>query len=374
VSDDARADLDDEAEGPRDEEQFDPERLRPFLESSLPGAIGPLSLLQFRKGHSNLTYLVRFGDRELVLRRAPFGARIKSAHDMRREFIILSGLQGAYAKAPRPVAFCDDESLLGARFYLMERVHGVVLRGVTPPAGVVFTAELLRATSSALLDNLADLHAVDVAATGLSSIGRPAGYVARQVSGWTERYAKAKTDELGDITAAADWLAHNLPEESGATLIHNDYKYDNVMLDSRDLTRIVTVLDWEMATVGDPLSDLGQMLGYWSDPDDPEELRARPYGPTFLPGSLSRAQLVERYARRSGRDTSSILFYYVLALFKISVILQQIYKRFVDGHTKDPRFGALIHSVRGFSRQSARALEKGRIHGLGATRLGSLRS
>jgi aminoglycoside phosphotransferase (APT) family kinase protein len=365
VSDDARADLVDEAEEPRTEEQFDPERLRPFLEASLPGAIGPLSLLQFRKGHSNLTYLVRLGDRELVLRRAPFGAKIKSAHDMRREFTILSALQGAYAKAPRPVAFCDDESLLGAPFYLMERVHGVVLRSVAPPAGVVFTPELLRGTSSALLDNLADLHAVDVAATGLSSIGRPAGYVARQVSGWTERYAKAKTDELGDITAAADWLARNLPKESGAALIHNDYKYDNVILDPADLTRIVAVLDWEMATVGDPLSDLGQLLGYWFDPDDPEELRARPYGPTFLPGSLSRAQLVERYARRSGRDTSSILFYYVLALFKISVILQQIYKRFVDGHTKDQRFGALIHSVRNLSQQSARALEKGRIHGLG---------
>jgi aminoglycoside phosphotransferase (APT) family kinase protein len=356
----------DEAEEPRTEEQFDPERLRPFLEASLPGAIGPLSLLQFRKGHSNLTYLVRFGDRELVLRRAPFGAKIKSAHDMRREFTILSALQGAYPKAPRPVAFCDDESLLGARFYLMERVHGVVLRGAAPPVGVVFTPHFLRGISSALLDNLADLHAVDLVATGLSSIGHPEGYVARQVSGWTERYAKAKTDELGDVTAAADWLLRNLPAKSGATLIHNDYKYDNVMLDPADLTRIVAVLDWEMATVGDPLSDLGQLLGYWLDPDDPEELRSHPYGPTFLPGSLSRAQLVERYALRSGRDTSSILFYYVLALFKIAVILQQIYKRFVDGHTRDPRFGALIHSVRMLSRQSARALEKGRIHGLGA--------
>ncbi len=373
MSDEARADLEDQAEEPREEERFDPERLRPFLEASLPGVSGPLSLLQFCKGHSNLTYLVRCGDRELVLRRAPFGAKIKSAHDMRREFTILSALQGAYSKAPRPVAFCDDESLLGARFYLMERVHGVVLRGATPPAGVVFTAELLRATSSALLDNLADLHAVDLVATGLASVGHPEGYLARQVSGWTERYAKAKTDELGEVTAAADWLAGNLPAQSGASLIHNDYKYDNVMLDPADLTRIVAVLDWEMATVGDPLSDLGSLLGYWVDPDDPEELRERPYGPTLLPGSLSRAQLVERYAQRSGRDPSSILFYYVFALFKIAVILQQIYKRFVDGHTRDPRFGALIHSVRILARQSARALEKGRIHGLGPLAHGSPR-
>lgn len=365
MTDEATAGPGDEAEEPRAEEQFDPERLRPFLEASLPGLSGPLSLLQFRKGHSNLTYLVRLADRELVLRRAPFGAKIKSAHDMRREFTILSALQGAYPKAPRPVAFCDDESLIGARFYLMERVRGVVLRAATAPLGVVFTPQLLRQTSSALLDNLVDLHAVDLAATGLASIGHPAGYVARQVSGWTERYAKAQTDELGDVTSAASWLARNLPGDSDATLIHNDYKYDNVMLDPADLTRIVAVLDWEMATVGDPLSDLGSLLGYWVDPDDPEELRTRPYGPTFLPGSLSRAQLVERYAQRSGRDTSSILFYYVFALFKIAVILQQIYKRFVEGHTRDPRFGALIQPVRMLAKQSARALEKGRIYGLG---------
>lgn len=362
MAEDAR----DEAEAPREEERFDPERLRAFLEAALPGASGPLSLQQFRKGHSNLTYLVQFGGREVVLRRAPFGAQIKSAHDMRREFTILSALQGAYAKAPRPLAFCDDESLLGARFYLMERRRGVVLRGPVPPPGVTFTPDLLRATSTALVDNLADLHAVDLAATGLASVGRPAGYIARQVSGWTLRYEKAKTDDLPDVTAAAAWLARNQPPERGATLLHNDYKYDNVMLDPADLTRIVAVLDWEMSTVGDPLSDLGSLLGYWVDADDADDLRARPYGPTFLPGSLTRAELARRYAARSGREISSILFYYVLALFKIAVILQQIYKRFVDGHTHDPRFGALLQPVKMLSRQAVRALDAGRIHGLGA--------
>ena len=351
----------DEPEAPRAEEQFDPERVRAFL-----GASGAMSLRQFRKGHSNLTYLLQFGDRELVLRRAPLGAAIKSAHDMGREFKILTALHGAYPKAPRPVAFCDDESLIGARFYVMERVHGVVLRGQAPPPGVTFTPELLRATSAALLDNLADLHAVELGPAVLGTLGHPQGYVARQVSGWSGRYAKAQTDDLADLTNAAAWLAQHLPAEPPATLIHNDYKYDNVMLDPQDLTRIVAVLDWEMATVGDPLSDLGQVLGYWIDADDPAELRARPYGPTFLPGTLTRAGLVERYGQRTGRDTSGILFYYVLALFKIAVILQQIYKRFVDGHTRDPRFGALIHSVRLLARQSARALAKGRIDGLGS--------
>jgi aminoglycoside phosphotransferase (APT) family kinase protein len=351
----------------REEERFDAERLRPFLAAALPGTSGPMEVLQFRKGHSNLTYLVRIGDSEAVLRRAPFGVQVKSAHDMRREFTILSALQGVYAKAPRPIAFCDDESLIGARFYLMERVRGVVVRGAEPPPGVTFTPELLQATSTALVDNLADLHAVDFARAGLGAIGRPEGYVARQVSGWTDRYAKAKTDEVPQIEAAAAWLARNLPKESGAAIIHNDYKYDNVVLDPADLSRIVAVLDWEMATVGDPLMDLGTLLAYWSDPDEPEEMRARSYGPTFLPGSLSRSGVVRRYEERTGRAVQAPLFYYVFALFKNAVIVQQIYKRYVQGHTRDPRFATLIGWVRVLASQAERALERGRIDRLGST-------
>ncbi len=349
----------------RDEERFDPERIRPFLAAAFPGAAGPISVRQFTKGHSNLTYLVRIGAHEAVLRRAPFGARVKSAHDMGREFTVLSALEGAYPKAPRPIAFCDDEGVIGAKFYLMERVRGVVLRSDAPPPGVVFTPELLRATSTALVDNLADLHAVDVARPGLAAIGRPQGYVARQVNGWTERYRKAKTDEIPEIEQAADWLARSMPPESGAALVHNDYKYDNVVLDPADLTRVVAVLDWEMATVGDPLMDLGTTLGYWVDPDDPHEMRLRAYGPSWRAGSLSRIELVERYAERSGRAVGSILFHYVFALFKIAVIVQQLYKRYVDGHTTDPRFATLIQWVQGVAGQASRALERGRIHGLG---------
>jgi aminoglycoside phosphotransferase (APT) family kinase protein len=351
----------------REEERLDAERLRGFLQAALPAASGPLEILQFRKGHSNLTYLVRIGDEEAVLRRAPFGVQVKSAHDMRREFTILSALQGVYPKAPRPIAFCDDESLIGARFYLMERVRGVVVRGSSAPAGVGFIPELLRAMSTALVDNLADLHAVDAKRAGLGSVGHPEGYVARQVRGWTERYAKAKTDEVPGIENAAAWLASNLPRESGAAVIHNDYKYDNVVLDPADLSRIVAVLDWEMATVGDPLMDLGTLLGYWSDPEDPEEMRGRAYGPTFLPGSLSRMGLVRRYEERTGRAVGAALFYYVFALFKIAVIVQQIYKRYVQGHTHDPRFATLIHWVRIVSAQAERALERGRIDRLGAS-------
>lgn len=349
----------------RDGEALDLERLRPFLERAFPGEAGPVTALQFRKGHSNLTYLVRLGAREAVLRRAPFGTKVKSAHDMRREYDILVALQGVYPPAPRPIAFCEDESLIGARFYLMERVHGVVVRGDGASCGLALSPELLRATSTALVDNLAALHAVPVAGTALASFGRPEGYVGRQVKGWTERYFAARTEEIPGVEAAAAWLAANVPPESGASLVHNDYKYDNVVLDPADPSRIVAVLDWEMATVGDPLMDLGTTLGYWVDPDDPPEMLARPNGPTHLPGSLSRVQVVERYRERSGRAVPSPLFYYVFALFKIAGIVQQIYRRFVDGHTRDERFGALVRWVRTVGAQAGRALERGRIHGLG---------
>jgi aminoglycoside phosphotransferase (APT) family kinase protein len=354
----------DEPDQVREQEQFDPERLRPFLDAAFPGSSGPISLLQFRKGHSNLTYFVGFGGHEAVLRRAPFGANIKSAHDMGREFRILSGLQGLYPRAPRPIAFCEDESVIGAKFYMMERKHGVIIRNDAPPPGVTFTPELIRATSTALVDNLAELHAVDVTQGPLAALGKPQGYVARQVGGWSDRYQKARTDDIPDLEQAAAWLAANMPPERGAALIHNDYKYDNVVLDPAELTRIVAVLDWEMATIGDPLMDLGTMLGYWVDPDDPSDMRLRSYGPTVLPGSLSRRGLVERYAERTGRDVGNGLFYYVFALFKIAVIGQQIYKRWFDGHTKDPRFGSLIQWVRVLGRQTSRALDRGRIHGL----------
>jgi aminoglycoside phosphotransferase (APT) family kinase protein len=353
----------DEAEEPRAEERPDPERLRPFVTAALQTS-GPLTVLQFRKGHSNLTYLVRAVDREAVLRRAPFGATVRHAHDMRREFELLSALHVAYPRAPRPIAFCDDEAVIGAPFYLMERVRGVVLRGDGSSSGLALTPELLHRTSAALVDNLADIHAVPITGA-LVMLGRPAGYVERQVKGWTERWEKARTDEVPEIEAAAAWLTAHMPAESGGALVHNDYKYDNVVLDPADPARVVAVLDWEMATLGDPLMDLGTTLGYWIDPDDAPEVLARPPGPTFLPGSLSRQEVVHRYAERSGRSVPDPLFYYVFATFKTAVIYQQIYRRWVLGHTRDPRFGTLLDGVRAVGRQAARALARGRIHRLG---------
>ena len=355
----------DEPSAPREGEQIDGERLRPFLAATWPGLAGPIEVLQFRKGHSNLTYLVRAGAREAVLRRAPFGAAVRTAHDMRREFTLLSALQGVYPLAPRPVAFCDDEAVVGARFCLMERVRGVVLRGTSLPPGVDLPPGRMRRLSGALVDGLADLHALDLGRTGLAALGRPEGYLARQVKGWTDRWRAARTDEVPEVEAAAAWIARSAPAEGGAALVHNDYKHDNLVLDPADLTRIVAVLDWEMATVGDPLLDLGTTLGYWIDPDDPEEVRALPFGPTALPGNLSRLEVVERYAARSGRATGPMLFQYVFALFKIAVIAQQIYRRFAEGKTRDPRFGAMIVGVRILGAQAARALDRGRIDRLG---------
>ncbi len=354
----------DEPRAVRASEALDEEALGAWLRASLPELSGPLVVEQFPSGHSNLTYMLRVGARELVLRRPPFGAKIKSAHDMGREFKILTGLCGVTTKAPRPVAFCEDEGVLGAPFYLMERVRGVILRGMRSNPGLGpegLGPEVMRRLSEALVDNLVELHGVDLEAAGLADLGRPEGYVQRQIEGWTRRWESARTDEVPTIEAAAAWLAAHMPPEAGATLIHNDYKYDNVVLDPEDLTRIVAVLDWEMATIGDPLMDLGTTLGYWFTADDPDDLRQLPFGPTVLPGNLSRREVVERYGERSGRDVSGFLFYYVYALFKIAVIIQQIYARFRRGLTDDPRFAMFGFGVQMIGRTAARALEAGTI-------------
>jgi aminoglycoside phosphotransferase (APT) family kinase protein len=329
-----------------------------------------LTIEQFPGGHSNLTYLLRFrdeqGERELVLRRPPAGSAVRTAHDMGREVRVLSGLAGHYSRVPRVAAACDDPSVIGAPFYLMERVPGVILRQARLPDGGALPPARLRALSEGLVDALVELHAVDPRAAGLGGLGRPAGYTARQVSGWTERWQQAATAEVPDIAAAAAWLAGHLPrrdaaaEERGAVLLHNDFKYDNLVLTS-DLAGIAAVLDWEMATTGEPLMDLGTSLAYWLDPDDQEAQVRLPAGPTALPGNLSRAEVVERYARTSGRDVAEILFYYVFGLLKIAVIAQQIHFRYQRGLTRDERFAGLGGAVRLLGRTAAQAIARQRI-------------
>jgi aminoglycoside phosphotransferase (APT) family kinase protein len=342
-------------------EEIPAEQLSQWLEERLPRTSGPIEIEQFPGGHSNLTYLVRAGGREMVLRRPPFGSKVKTAHDMGREFRVLSRLHTVYPQAPEAILHCDDPSVIGAPFYLMERVRGVILRHRNPPKGVDLPPETMRRISEAAVDGLAELHAVAYEAVGLGDFGRPEGYVRRQVEGWSERWKNARTDDVPALDRAAGWLMENQPEESGAALIHNDYKYDNLVLHPEDLSRIVAVLDWEMSTVGDPLMDLGTSLGYWSDPDDHPGLRLLPAGPTALPGNLSRVEVAERYAARTGRDVSRIVFYFVYGLFKIAVIAQQIYYRYRQGLTKDERFAGLLDAVRIFGHTASRAIEKGRI-------------
>jgi aminoglycoside phosphotransferase (APT) family kinase protein len=355
------ASLLDSARPVRPGEEIDAAALALWLLPRLPGAEGPVAIEQFPGGHSNLTYLLRFGDRELVLRRPPFGSKVKTAHDMGREYRVLSRLYAAYPKAPRALLHCDDPEVIGAPFYIMERVRGIVLRRKEAPAGLDLPPARMRAISEAAVDGLADLHAVDWQAAGLDGLGHPEGYVARQVVGWISRWQGSRTDDVPDLDRAAAWLAANLPPESGAALLHNDYKYDNLVLHPDEPERIAAVLDWEMATVGDPLMDLGTSLGYWMDPDDAPDLRLLPGGPTTLPGNLGRAEVVARYAERSSRDVSNILFYYTYGVFKIAVIAQQIYYRYQQGLTRDERFASMIGAVRVLGRTAAKALDKGRI-------------
>lgn len=335
-------------------EELPVEKLAAYLRAHLPAMSGEVVVKQFPSGHSNLTYAIQIGEQQFVLRRPPFGANIKSAHDMSREYRILSHLYPVYPRVPRPLVYCDDETIVGAPFYVMERVQGIILRA-KPPEGLNLTPAVMRQLSSATVDNLATIHAIDYHAAGLGDLGKPQGYVMRQVRGWTERYLNAQTDDIPEMARLATWLAEHLPPESGAALIHNDYKYDNLVLDPNDLS-IRAVLDWEMATIGDPLMDLGTMLGYWVQANDAEELRTLAFGLTMLPGNLTRDEIVQRYAHVSGRDVSHIQFYYLYALFKIAVIIQQIYARWKRGYTQDPRFANLINGVRVLASTAVRAL------------------
>jgi len=346
----------------RSGEELEIASLQAYLLNHIPETTGALEVRQFPAGFSNLTYLLRLGDREMVLRRPPFGAKIKSAHDMGREYRVLSGLIKVWSKVPRPLVYCDDLDVIGAPFYVMERVKGVILRA-QPDKDLNLDAATMGRLSTAFIDNLAELHGLDLDAAGLSDLGKPEGYVDRQVRGWTKRYGNAQTDDLVGMTKAIAWLQEHRPAESGATLIHNDYKYDNVVLDPKNLAQILAVLDWEMCTIGDPLMDLGSSLAYWVEPGDPKSFAL--VGLTNRPGNLDRMQLATRYAEQTGRALHDLVFYYAFGLFKLGVIGQQIYGRYKKGFTSDERFAGLIEMVRTCGEMAVLAIDKGRISDLG---------
>jgi aminoglycoside phosphotransferase (APT) family kinase protein len=350
----------DDATTPRAGEELNERALEQFLRARLPTPFADMEVLQFPAGSSNLTYLVRLGSTRYVLRRPPFGNTVKTAHDMKREFDVLSKLAFVYPPAPEPILFCDDESVIGAEFYLMEKKDGVIIRGSVPEE-IGSSIESQHRLCRSFIENLARLHSVNYTAAGLAELGKPEGYNRRQVEGWTQRYLAAKTDEHTELEAAMTWLGENIPAESGASLIHNDYKFDNIMLDPDDLTRIIAVLDWEMVTIGDPLMDLGTTLGYWMSSEFGEELMNMPFNPRVLMESVTRRQLVEIYSAARNIAVPDMLFYYVFGTFKIAVIAQQIYARYVKGLTKDQRFANFDRFVGALGRIASGALDRNSI-------------
>lgn len=335
----------------RPDEQLDMRRLGDYLAGNLPGSDQTLAVRQFGGGAANLTYLLDYGAQQYVLRRPPLGPVAASAHDMGREYRVLSVLHQAYPYAPRAFLFCDDLSVIGAPFFVMERRQGVVVRRTMPEAYAAMP-NAARRMSEALVDALAAFHAVDYDALGLGGLGKPTGFIDRQIEGWYRRWHAAKTADLPDMDAVYAWLKANQPANTRVSLVHNDYKLDNVMLAAGDPGRVVAVFDWDMCTLGDQLADLGALLTYWTEPSDPPYLQATAMMPLGEPGFLSRAELVARYAAKSGRAVEAIDFYHALGLFRLTVIVAQIYIRYARGQTQDSRFAAMEFMIPALARRA----------------------
>ena len=345
----------------RDGEQLDWSRIEDYLRAHIPtiGA-GTIVVRQFPAGASNLTYLVRIGTWEGVLRRPPFGPIPPKAHDMQRESNLLRRVHPVFSLAPEIYLFCADLDLIGVPFYVMERRRGIVLDN-TFPLGITPMPELCQRISTAVVDTLVKIHAIDWQAADLGKFGHTAGFLERQVKGWTERYVRAQTDEIPQVEPLMHWLVEHTPNSPAATLIHNDFKLNNILLNTQDLAQPVAVLDWEMATIGDSLFDLAITLAYWIQHDDPEELQSLLPAVTTLPGFISRAQFMERYSAQSHRDLSSMHFYMTFAYFKLAVILQQIYVRWKRGQTQDARFAIFGSHIRTLIWHAAQLAEKGKV-------------
>lgn len=352
------SDVNDRATSIRSGEELDTKKIMEFLQDSVPGLKGDMEIKQFPSGFSNLTYLVKVGEREMVLRRPPFGRKAKTAHDMGREYRILSALKSVFPYCPQPLVYTEDEAVMGCPFYVMERIPGVIMRRDLPK-GMELSPKEARTLSENLIKVQCQLHAVDYVQAGLADFGRPEGYVRRQVEGWSSRYRDAQTPDAPDFEKVMQWLQDKMPGESGMVgIIHNDFKFDNAVLDPSNPTEIIGILDWEMATLGDPLMDLGSSLGYWVEKDDPEMMQAIRQMPTHLEGMLTRKEQFALYSELRGIKTDNFDFYYCFGLFRLAVIAQQIYYRFYHGQTKDERFGMLIAAVRILEGTALQVIEK----------------
>ena len=347
----------------RDGEEFPIENLEIFLKEN-DFEINNLIFKQFPSGYSNLTYFLKSSSKEFVLRRPPFGAKsLKGGHDMLREYNVLKNLKSQFNKVPKVHLYCDNDDIIGAPFYIMDRVEGYIIRPNLQEQDSP-GEEVIRNVSDSLVSTLVELHNVDINEANLNNLGKIDGYVKRQVEGWIKRYNHSKTDIIANMDFVAKWLNDNQPLEVEGSIVHNDFKYDNLVLDKNNHSKITAVLDWEMATIGDPFMDLGTTLGYWMDKNDLPELKLFQLSATTLEGNPTREGILEMYESKSGKKIPNPVFYYVFGLFKIAVIAQQIYFRYKKGFTKDRRFGLLNLAVMSLSIMAKQAIIKNRLSDL----------
>lgn len=338
-------------------EELDAEAVGRWLDGRIPGATGVPEVWQFPGGHANLTYLLHYPTVNYVLRRPPHGDVAPGAHDMAREFRTLSVLWKGFPPAPRAFVFCDDPTVIGKPFFVMERRHGVVVRREVPPEfGGGSDPIANRKLSEVMIDTLAAFHAVDYRAIGLETLGKPEGFLARQVRGWTERWKRARTKDVPAAERVIAWLESHMPVSPAPTLVHNDWRLDNMAVAPDDPGRAVAVYDWDMCTLGDPLTDLGTLLSAWFEPG--EDFAFLAAMPSQTPGFMTRAEAVARYGERSGRDVSNIGYYYVFGLFKIAVVIQQLYYRWHLGQTQDARMAGGEAGAEGLMQLASTNIER----------------
>ena len=341
----------------REGEALDPSVVDWFMKQKLPELEGKPVIRQYPGGASNLTYQIDYGDRSFVLRRPPFGHKARSAHDMLREARIMNALKPAYPYVPDIIAICDDHSVLGDDFYVMERLRGIILRQDFPD-GFGLSPDDTRTLCTNVIDKLVDLHQVDYQSAGLDQIGKGAGYVKRQIDGWSDRFRKARTEDVAGFEDVMSWLLDRMPEDVATCVIHNDYRFDNVVLSPDNPFEVIGILDWEMATLGDPLMDLGNSLAYWVQADDDQFFQMLRRQPTHRPGMFTREEVINYYLERSGHQVASLDFYLVYGLFRLAGIVQQIYYRYYHGQTTDKRFAGFGQAANYLEQRCKRLIEQ----------------
>jgi aminoglycoside phosphotransferase (APT) family kinase protein len=327
----------DEGKAVRSGEALDVAAVDAWLKAQVPSLEGAPEVTQYTGGASNWTYRLKYANRDLILRRPPSGTKAKSAHDMSREYTVQQALKPAYPVVPTMVGLCQDPAVLGAEFYVMERIPGLIPRKHMP-RGLELDRARTRELCLNVVDQLIALHQVDPQAVGLQALGKGPGYPQRQISGWSDRYEKARTWNVPAMKRTREWLAANTPADIRTCVIHNDWRFDNVVLSPQEPTKVIGVLDWEMATLGDPLMDLGNTLAYWVQADDDMFLRMTRRQPTDLPGMLRRDEVVAYYLEKTGLKPANWTFYEVYGVFRLAVIAQQIYYRYHHKQTRNPAF------------------------------------